>query len=306
MAIGMFLVVLPGVLVVLATRPPNEALLRRVAVTVHGYRASPPTRAAYGARWQRRRILGTVGGVLGLWATASWHSATSTWEGLLSAVGPDTAEIASGVGKLTLADGSFVLDLNLFGVLVGFAIGVVLAEWTGGVSSDKTHRAALLAQRDARQYVAGWLRRVLVISAGLALVVLPLATIAPNSDIGEPGSPWWAVVLIAVAGAALATRAAVLASAPHAATGDLLAAREVTRALTTATLTVIALAGFTGSTASSLARLSHRYGWGWGDGTATAAIALSLVATGLMIAAFVTPYWAMASDAAASEPSLAP
>ncbi|HEX2700343.1 MAG TPA: hypothetical protein VHM89_09105 [Acidimicrobiales bacterium] len=235
--------------------------------------------------------------------TASWQSATWTWDGLLSSVALPVSGVTPGVGGVTVAARSFALSLNVFGVLAGFACGLLLAEWTGTASADRTHRAAFLTRRDAASYLARWVRVVLVVSAIAALATLAVAATGPHSASAaghyEPGSPWWAIVLVGVGVGALATRAGVLSSPPHAADGDALATRELTRALTAATLTVVALAAFTGSAASSLGRVSTWYGWGWGDGTATAAIALSLVTTGLVVAAFLTPYWAIASDVGA-------
>lgn len=305
LAIGMFLVILPGALVVMAARPPSEASLRRLAVTVLGDCSSAPSGALIAARLRRCRALGAAGAVVGLWLTASWDSATWTWNGVLSSTSPSTSGIAPGVGRVTLAGGSFALALNVFGVLAGFGVGLLAGEWAGGTSAERSRRSASLTPRDSGKYLAGWLRVALVVVAASAIAALAVATIAPNSHDSltyEAGSPWWAVLLVGLAVAALATRVAVLASAPHAATGDQLAAREVTRALTAATLTTVALAGFTGSTASSLARLSGFYGWGWGDGTATGAISFWLVTTGLVVAAFLTPYWALAVDVDAEAP----
>lgn len=305
LAIAVFLVVVPGALVALASRRPSEASLRRLDVTVLGKGSSPTSRAVVAARLRRSRILGAVGAVVGLWGTASWQSASWRWDGVLSSLTPPTSEIATGVGGIALAGGSFVLALNVFGVLAGFAVGAVIAEWTGNASAETMRRAALLKQREAAIYLARWVRVTLVGGALSALAALALAAVAPNSQDSAafaPASPWWAVVLIGVALAALATQAAVLGSSSHAPTGELLAAREVTRALTMATLSIVALAAFTGSTASSLGRLSSWYGWGWGDGTATAAIALSLISTAFVVAAFLTPYWVIAPDVDARAP----
>jgi hypothetical protein len=109
---------------------------------------------------------------------------------------------------------------------------------------------------------------------------------------------WWAVAFIAVGFAALATRSVVLSAGPHAAEAGDVAARELTRALTAATMTVVALVAFIVSLASTLTLTSMYliYGNRWGDGTATAAQLFLLLAMGLEITAFVTPYWLIASD----------
>lgn len=123
---------------------------------------------------------------------------------------------------------------------------------------------------------------------------MPESLKSSTGDVGA--SPWWAVVLLGVGVVALMTRTLVVSAAPQAIDADDLLAREITRALTAATTTTVALAAFMASAASTLARISTWFGWGWGDGIATAALAFSLLAVGLVVAAFLTPYWAIAME----------
>jgi hypothetical protein len=151
-----------------------------------------------------------------------------------------------------------------------------------------------------RRYLPSWAAPVTALTLAAAIAALILAAAIPDSlksvtgrTAGASQSWWWASVLIGVGLLALATRAVVVSSSPHAATYEDLTAREATRALTTATLTIVALATFFASIAATIGRISTWFGWGWGDGTATASIALSLLAVGLAIASFLTPYWAI-------------
>src|SRR5581483_2059499 len=79
---------------------------------------------------------------------------------------------------------------------------------------------------------------------------------------------------------------------------DDVAAREITRALTAATMTAVALAAFVTSTASMLTQISTYFASSeiWADGSATAALVVRLLALGLEVAAFLTPYWLLAVE----------
>jgi hypothetical protein len=291
-ALVVFLLVLPGGLLLLAARPPSSASLRRLSATINVPGAVLDDEDVVAARIRRRRIAGAVGAVLGLWATATWASTTSSWRGLLGRM-PRYRGSGVGAGWFSFQSPSFVLRVNLFGILVGFAAGLVSAELTGRRDSDAAHRAALLAPRDSRRYLAPWSSAAVALTAASAVAAPVVAAIIPDSrKTGfDGGSPWWALVLLGVGVGALVTRSFVLSAAPRASDPDDLAAREATRALTIATITIAALAAFTASTAATLTRISTWFGWGWGDGTAVAAQALSLIAVGLVVAAFLTPYW---------------
>jgi hypothetical protein len=296
-ALVVFLVVIPVALVFLAARPPSAASLRRLAATMLLPGVPVGGADAVAARIRRRRLGGAVGGVAGLWATAAWRSTTFSWDGLLAPFDRGSP-VGLTAGWFTLGSAGFVLAVNVFGILIGFAAGVVIAEWTGRAVTAGERRTALLTPRDSHRYLARWARPAVGTAAVAAVTALALAAVVPESlktatvvVAGSSSSWWWAGVLLLAGAVALGTRSLVLASAPHAATDEDLAAREASRALTTATLTIVALAAFTASTASTLARISTWFGWGWGDGTATAAIALSLLAEGLVVASFCTPYW---------------
>jgi hypothetical protein len=304
-AIGIFLGLLPVLGVVLATRPPHPGSITRVASTVLAPGAPWPDPALIGPHLRRRRIHGAFGAVVGLWATASWASATWEWDGLLSESLPANASV--GAGSVALAGGSFRLSVNAYGILVGFAVGTLLAEWARAGFRPTHRRAALLAPRGVDTYLRPGTRYAVGVGATAASIALVVATVIPSSltsRTGEwPRSPWWALILLAVGVAAALTRPGIMTAATHAATGDEVAVREITRALTVATLTIVALAAFGGSTATTLLQFSTRFGWGWGDGIATAGLLLALVAIGLTIAAFITPAWLIEVDAPVAETS---
>jgi hypothetical protein len=261
-----------------------------------------------GARIRRRRLFGAVGAVAGMWATVAWTSTSGTWRGLLRTFSPANPA-GIGNGWFTFFGGEWVLVVNIYGILVGFTLGLVIAEWTGRKLAPGERRTAVLAPRVAGRYLPRWAPPTVTCSAGAGVAALLVATFIPDSlkaDIyfrhGIAAAWWWSVVLLAVGVVALATRSFVLSFAPHAATDSDLAARETTRALTAATMTIVALAAFTASTASTLTRISTWFAWGWGDGTATAGLLLTLLAEGLVVAAFFTPYWMLAPEREPTDP----
>jgi hypothetical protein len=219
----------------------------------------------------------------------------------------------SGVGELTFNGGSFFLTINVFGLVVGLAAGVVIAEWISRPVPVGARRVAQLAPRQANAYLAGPSRFLLVIATAAAVVAL-LASLAAEAggQLGVVGpasteTRAWAIALIVIAVAAAITRAAVLAAPALSDTSELVVAREVTRCLTVATLTITAAAAALGSASASLGLLTTAYGWGWGDAFAATSIAFALIAGGLSFSCFVTPYWAMGvdlSDAPAADTAL--
>jgi hypothetical protein len=218
------------------------------------------------------------------------------------AVAPSTAGMSSSVGQLTFAGGSFFLTINVFGLVVGLAAGVVLAEWIARSAPIGARRVAQLAPRQASTYLAGSSRFLLVIASAAAVVaLLGGVAVEGRGQLGvagtvSNGTRAWAIALIVIAVAAAATRAAVLAAPAHSDSSELVVAREVTRCLTVATLTITAAAAALGSAAASLGLLATAYGWGWGDALAATSIAFALIAGGLSFSCFVTPYWAMGLD----------
>lgn len=297
-AIAVFLVVIPFGFLLLAMRPPSSAAIQRLLVTVLADVATADDTVIAG-RVRRRRIYSTVGAVIGLWLTAGWQSVTFTWNGVLSPFG-HLQPLGLGSGWLVIAGGSFVLVINIWGVVAGFAVGLTISEWRGSSFDFAERRSARLEPREMRRYLRSWAGPITALTLAGAVVALIVAAAIPDSlksvtgsTAGPAQSWWWASVLIGVGLLALATRAVVLSSSPHAASFGALTARETTRALTAATLTIVALAVFVASTAATLGRISTWFGWGWGDGTATAAIALSFLAVGFAISSFLTPYWAI-------------
>ena len=304
-AIGVFLGLVPFLGLVLATRPLHPGSMTRVAATVLGPGAPWPDPALIDLHLRRRRTYGAIGAVAGLWATASWRSATWAWDGLLSGLVPANASV--GVGSVALTGGSFRLSINTYGILVGFAVGTLVAEWARVGFRATNRRAALLAPRGVDTYLRNGARYAVAAAATVASMALMVATVIPSSltsRTGEsPRSPWWALILLAVGVVAALSRPRIIVAGTHAATGDDVAVREITRALTVATLTIVALAAFAGSTATTLVQLSTRFGWGWGDGIATGGLFLAIVAVGLTIAAFATPAWLIEVDTPVVETS---
>jgi len=297
-----FLLVVPAALVLLAARMPSAASVRRIFATFSA--ETRPEGAGIAGRLRRRRLFGALGATGGLWTTAAWDSATSSWEGLLRALAGTPSTSALGTGWVTLAGPSYRLAVNVFGILVGFALGVVIAESTTRERVTSGRRTALLAPRRARRYLAPWASTAVAVSGLAAVVALPIAAAIPESRKTPTGdvasSVWWALLLLAVGALALVTRSLVVSAVPRADDVEDLVVREMTRALTAATTTIVALATFTASTASTLGRIATWFGWGWGDGTATAATVLALFALGLAVAAFATPYWILGSDVEAA------
>jgi hypothetical protein len=221
------------------------------------------------------------------------------WNGLLSPF-DHPQPVGLGSGWLVVSNGNFVVAVNIWGVLAGFAVGLTISEWRGAGLGSGEQRSARLEPRDPSRYLPAWTGRLLALTLAAAVAAMIVAVAIPDSlksmtwvTAGASQSWWWASVLIGVGVLALGTRAVVVSSAPRAATRSDLTAREATRALTMATLTLVALAAFLASTSITVGRISTWFGWGWGDGTATAAIALSLVAVGLAISSFLTPNWAI-------------
>jgi len=301
-ALLVFLVAFPLALLVGAARPVSDAHLRRLAATTRCSLGSGSELLA--GQLRRRRVAAALGAVCGLWATASWQSATWSWDGLVPIVAPSTSGMSSSVGQLTFDGGSFLLTVNVFGLVVGLAAGVVLAEWMSRPAPVEARRLAQLAPRQARAYIAGP-GRFLLSGAGAAAVAALIAGIAADAQgtlgVVEPVSTAtraWAVTLIVLAVVAALTRAWVVAVPSHSDTVELVIVCEVTRCLTVATLTITAAAAALGSASASLGLLATAYGWGWGDAFAAFSIACSLLAGGLAFSCFVTPYWAMAVDLA--------
>jgi hypothetical protein len=299
-ALAVFLVAIPAGFLLLSTRQPSNAAIRRLLATVLAD-VTTVDQAAIAVRVRRRRILSTVGAIIGLWLTAAFKNTTYTWNGLLSPLHyGQPVGLAS--GWLSLSGGSFLLLVNIWGVLAGFAVGLTISEWRGASLGFAEQRSARLEPRDSSRYLPSWTSSTTVLALAGALCALLVAAVIPDSSksgsatgevAGSSLSWWWASVLIGAGLLALGTRTAVLSSPPHAATLGELTAREATRALTAATLTIVALAAFVASTATTVGRISTWFGWGWGDGTVTGAIALSLLAIGLAISSFLTPYWAI-------------
>lgn len=297
-ALVVFLVVIPAAFLALALRQPSDAGIRRLLATVL-VETHPSDHAAIAGRVRRGRIFSAVGAVIGLWLTAAWQSTTFTWNGVLSPF-HHFQPVGLGSGWLVIGGGSFVLAINIWGVLAGFAVGLTISEWRGASLGFAQQRSARLEPRTPAGYLPSWAAPMLALTLAVAVSALLVAAAIPESvksvtefAAGSSMSWWWASVLIGVGLLALGTRSVVLSSARHAATLEDLTAREATRALTAATLTLVALAAFVASTSITTGRISTWFGWGWGDGTATAAIALSLLAMGLAISSFVTPYWAI-------------
>jgi hypothetical protein len=315
-ALVAFLGVVPAVLLFLAALRPSPSSLRRLFATVGlQVRADDEAGAdAIGSRLRRRRVFAVAGATLGFWATATWSSATSTWNGLIPVLSePPVRPVvalpgaALSTSALTFFSASFVLTASTYGILVGYMVGIVIAEWTGRHGREAS-RAALLAPHDARHYLVGWASGAVTLAGAASLVAL--AVVYAIDDISYTGSPfagslsysphwWWALALIAVGVVALLTRSVVLSSGARAAIADDLAAREITRALTAATMTVVALAAFAASTASTLTLISMYFlgnGWSGEIGTETAALVALFVGLGLEVAAFLTPYWLIAVE----------
>jgi hypothetical protein len=321
-ALVVFLGAVPAVLFFFACRAPSESSLRRLFATV-GVRAVPHqnegTAEVVSSRLRRRRAFGVAGATLGLWATATWSSASTTWNGLIPVLSETQLRpivaypgAALSTSALTFYSASFVLTASTYGILIGYMIGIVLAEWTGRPKRDAS-RAALLAPHDARHYLVSWATEAVMVAGVASLVALAAVYAIDDADtmqtlgvsLGYSPHFWWALALIAVGVIALLTRWVVLSSGSRAAVADDLAAREITRALTAATMTVVALAAFVASTASTLTLISIFFlgdGPGGEFGTATAALVLLFVALGLEVAAFVTPYWLIAVEI--DEPAL--
>ena len=299
-AIAVFLLAFPAALLVAAALPVSPAHQRRLATTT-GCSIGSGGEALAG-RLRRRRVLAAVGAMCGLWATASWQSVTWSWGGLLPTATPSASGVSMNVGGLTFSGGSFLLTINVFGLVVGLSAGVVLAEWISRKAPIRAHRLAQLVPRKTNVYVAGPSRLLLMIGASLAVVSLLASMIAEaRGQIGSVGAVStgarpWAVALIVVAAIVTMTRAAVLAAPAHSDGAELVVAREVTRCLTVATLTITATAAALGSASASLGLMATGYGYGWGDGLAATSIALAFIAAGLSFSCFVTPFWAMGVD----------
>jgi hypothetical protein len=73
-ALVVFLVAFPLALLIGAALPVSDAHLRRLAATTSCSLASGSEVLA--GRLRRRRVLAALGAACGLWATASWQSAT--------------------------------------------------------------------------------------------------------------------------------------------------------------------------------------------------------------------------------------
>ena len=209
-------------------------------------------------------------------------------------------------GWITLNGGSWLVSINYFGILVGLAAGLAVAEWRSARGAFGTQqRHARLEPREAGTYLARWSAVVVPVGFVVALLAILGAQFMPDAltstDGATSGSPWWAIALLAVAAIAVGLRSAVVSAATRATTGDDLDARHASRVLTAATLTIVALAALTGSAATSLARLATRFGWGWGDGLTTIALLLSVVTVALVVAAFATPYWVLATVSEATD-----
>lgn len=306
LAVGAFIVVIPLVVVAWANRRPTERAIARAEVTVLGSRTVTDPTGRIMSTMRRRRGAGAVGAVAGLWATAGWSGPTFHWDGLVGRL----YETAPGLpfGAYAIHGGSWFVSINYFGILCGFAAGLLVAEWRatrGAFGTQERH--ARLEPRVASAYLAPW--TTIAVCAGFAAASFAAlgAQVVPDSltstDGATPGSPWWAIVLLAVALIAMSLRTAAMSAPTHATTGSDLDARHVSRVLTSATLTIVTMAALSGSAATSLARLSMRFGWGWGDGLTTLALVFSHVTIGLVVAAFATPYWVLAtrSEAAVTE-----
>jgi hypothetical protein len=322
LALVVFLGVIPAALLFLASRGPSAASLRRLLATVglQGISAAnEPDLDAIGSRLRRRRVFAVAGATLGLWATATWTNGISTWNGLIPVLSERSDLLANAnpgaalsTSALTLYTVTFVFTASTYGILVGYMVGIVVAEWTGRHGREG-HRAALLAPHDARHYLVGWASGA--VTAACAAPLVGLAVVYALDDADKRGvyangvsySPhwWWALTLIAVGFVALLTRWVVLSSSAGAAVADDLAAREITRALTAASMTVVAIAAFVASAASTLTLIS-KYFLGTGGvgeiGTATAALVLLFLALGLEFSAFLTPYWLIAVETDAPAP----
>jgi hypothetical protein len=314
-----FLGVVPALLIFLASRDPSAASLRRLFATVglDAHTGNEPSADAIGMRVRRRRVFAIVGATLGLWSTATWTNGISTWNGLIPVLSEPSVLLsvaqpgaALSTSALTFYSVTFVFTASTYGILIGYMVGIVIAEWTGRHSREPS-RAAILAPHDARHYLVDWASGAVAVAfvASVVALVVVYAIDDANStgaiSLSYSGHWWWALALIAVGVIALLTRSVVLSSGSRAAVPDELAAREITRALTAATMTVVALAAFVASTASTLTLISKYFlgtGWGAEIGTATAALVFLLIALGLEVSAFLTPYWLIAVEIEAPAP----